>query len=132
MAPSTISPPTTPVVQPKKSPAEGLIEPEILAKLDPSFVKYFTEVLAVRPTTHQIPIDEIRRNPIKYASPWNIDTTGRERVFDRTLIADDGATFPVKLYYPDPTKHGAGPYAVHINYHGMCTTYEYEQYESNI
>lgn len=101
--------------------AQELIDPEVLPKLDPVFVKYFVEVLAPRPPTHKVPIREIRQNPQKYGWPWAIDTTGWPRVIDRELSSEDGSFFPVKIYYPDPIKHGDGPYPVHLNYHGISS-----------
>jgi acetyl esterase/lipase len=93
------------------------IEPHILAKLDPDFIKYFVDVLSKNPPAAQsVSIEEIREN---FRSAISLDTTGWERVVDHKFSSVDGQKIDVKVYYPDPAKHGDGPYPVHLNFHGM-------------
>lgn len=95
-----------------------MFNPKVFPKLDSGFVEYFKEHLAHRPPTHEVPIETIRANAKEYASPWCLDVDGYEHVFDDTVTCADGATIPVKVYYPDADRFGPGPYSVHINYHG--------------
>jgi hypothetical protein len=94
------------------------IEPHILAKLDPDFVKYYVEVLSKNPPAQAMSIEQVRAHPDKFRNSINLDTTGWELVVDRTVTSEDGAEIPVRVYYPDPAVHGEGPYPVHLNFHG--------------
>jgi acetyl esterase/lipase len=98
--------------------AADLIEPHILAKLDPDFVKYFTEVLAKNPAAQAVTIEEVRSHPEKFRAPIALDTTEWERVTNHEVTSEDGAEIPVRVYYPDPRDYGNGPYPVHLNFHG--------------
>ncbi|OIW22840.1 alpha/beta-hydrolase [Coniochaeta ligniaria NRRL 30616] len=100
----------------KANPTDA-IEPHILAKLDPDFVKYWVEVVSKNPPAAQS-IDQIRAHPEKFRNAIAVDTTGWERVTDHAVTSEDGAEIPVRAYYPDPAVHGDGPYAVHLNFHG--------------
>lgn len=97
------------------------IDPEVLPKLDPDFVKYYNDVLALRVPTHEVPIETIRADAGLYASPWCLSVDGYERVKDAVVTSSDGAKVPVKVYSPDVAQYGPGPYGVHINYHGIPT-----------
>lgn len=92
------------------------IPPHILSKLNLDFVPFFRDVLSKRP--RDVTIEELRAHPDKYRAPTAIDTSKCERVTDYEVISEDGATVPVRVYHPDPDKHGDGPYPVHMNHHG--------------
>lgn len=94
------------------------IEPHILAKLDPDFVKYYAEVLSKVPPAQAVSVEQVRANPDKFRAPIAVDTAGWERVVDGTVQSEDGAEVPVRLYYPDPAVRGEGPYPAHLNFHG--------------
>ena len=96
------------------------IEPHILHKLDPDFVNYYVDVLSKIPPAQALTIEDVRAHPEKFRPAIAVDTTGWERVVDRTVTSKDGAEVPVRLYYPDPAAHGKGPYPVHLNFHGAC------------
>ncbi|KAA8629729.1 hypothetical protein SMACR_08628 [Sordaria macrospora] len=92
------------------------IPPHILSKLSPDFVQFFRDVLSKRP--RDVSIEELRAHPEKYRAPTTIDTSKYERVADYEVTSEDGAKIPVRVYHPDPAKHGNGPYPVHMNHHG--------------
>lgn len=94
------------------------LDPTIRKKLDPEFVKYYENVLDTRPATHQVPLEEIRNNPVKWAAPWTVPITQNETIETRTITTKDGHAIPIRIYHPDPEKFGPGPYGVHLNYHG--------------
>ncbi|EFX04579.1 hypercellular protein [Grosmannia clavigera kw1407] len=98
----------------------GPIKPDIRPKLDPAFVKFYEETLATKPALHQIPLEQIRSDPRKYAARWALDALreGYERVKDWDVATTDEATIKARSYHPDPEKAGPGPYPVHVNYHG--------------
>jgi acetyl esterase/lipase len=100
--------------------ATDLIEPHILAKLDPDFVQYYVDVLSKNPPAQAVSIEQVRAHPEIFRSVIAVDTTGWERVVDHTVTSKDGAEIPVRLYYPDPKVFGDGPYPVHLNFHGGC------------
>ncbi|KUI54988.1 hypothetical protein VP1G_02330 [Cytospora mali] len=95
------------------------IEPHILAKLDPDFVKYWTELMNKRPPPARISIELVRANPAIFAPACALDTKGYPRTVDKEEVtSEDGAKIPVRIYYPDESKYGPGPYPVHLNFHG--------------
>lgn len=94
------------------------IEPHILAKLDPDFVKYWTGVMSKAPTPTKVTIEKVRADPAMFASPCALDTKGYPGTVDKEVTSEDGAKIPVRIYYPDESKHGPGPYPVHLNFHG--------------
>ncbi len=98
------------------------IEAHILARLDDDYVDYYlNEVVKKAPKT-PVTIDDIRARPEDFRSAIAVDTgTGYfPRVETHALVSaeGDGGAFEARVYHPDPAEHGAGPYPVHINYHG--------------
>ncbi|KAK8082181.1 hypothetical protein PG996_000962 [Apiospora saccharicola] len=112
-----MAPPTT---KKKTVTAEDLFEPHVQAQYDPKAVELVVwGANSASPAQHEAPLAEVRKNPSLYAPPWCTDTTGYERVSDDAVPSTDGqAQIPVKVYCPDPTKWGEGPYGVHLNFHG--------------
>lgn len=111
---------TVVMADPRKpyDPVEA-IEPHILAKLDADFVARWTELMnSIPDPAHVVTIEEIRADPKVLAPPCSLDTKGRPRTADREVTSEDGASIPVRLYYPDEAKHGSGPYPAHLNFHG--------------
>lgn len=94
-----------------------------LSRLDEDFVEYYNKYLAIKPATHNVNLEDIRRCPTAYASPWTRDYTYEDFVNDMTLRSIDGYEFPVRVYQPDQriSPYGAGPYPVHVNFHGKST-----------
>lgn len=106
--------------KPKFDPRTG-IEPHILAKLDPEFVEAFTHRMNNNPppTRDQMTIEAIRADPKKTAPPCALDTKGYPRTAEKEFASEDGAKIPARVYYPEESKYGPGPYPVHLNFHGM-------------
>jgi hypothetical protein len=97
------------------------LDPTVLEKLDPEFVKFYEEVIDTRPATHQIPLEEIRSNPTKWAAPWVVPVPEKESIRTRTIPSKDDHQVPVRIYHPDPEIFGQGPYSVHLNFHGTLS-----------
>lgn len=101
--------------------AEDLFEPHMLAQYDPEVVKYVVQTAqeGVLPQ-HMVPIEEVRADPAKFTPPWALDTKGWPRVVEDEFVSseENGGSFPVRIYYPDPDVWGDGPYGVHLNFHG--------------
>jgi len=100
-----------------------MIEDHILPKLDRDFLDYFagvqTRLGASKPgVASNPPIEDVRANPVAYQSPCALDASGYPGVSDFRCPSQDGVDIPVRVYHPEPTKHGSGPYPVHLNFHG--------------
>ncbi|KAI1412538.1 alpha/beta-hydrolase [Hypoxylon sp. FL1857] len=99
--------------------AEDIFEPHVLEKYDPDVVAYVLKTRAAGvPAQNEFRIEEIRADPDKFALPWSKDVTGWERVTDAEVTSQDGFKIPIKIYHPDPTQFGEGPYGAHLNFHG--------------
>ena len=114
--------------EPVLTEAANLIEAHILPKLDPDFVSYFVNVVSKNNPAQAVPIEEVRANPDKYRAPCALDATGYEGVVDKEVVGSDGTKIPVKVYYPDSSKHGRGPYPAHLNFHGKDTQHQFFSY----
>ncbi|KAF3768100.1 hypothetical protein M406DRAFT_338732 [Cryphonectria parasitica EP155] len=110
---------TAPTKKPGFDPAES-IDPHILAKLDPEWVSMFTELINKNPPPprEKITIPAIRADERLLAPPCYLDTKGYPRTVEKEVVSDDGALIPVRIYYPEESKYGPGPYPVHLNFHG--------------
>lgn len=99
---------------------EKAIEPHILAKLDPEFVTIYTKFMneTPPPTREDLTIEKIRADPMKLAPQCALDTKGYPRTAEKSVTSEDGIKIPVRVYYPEVSQHGPGPYPVHLNYHG--------------
>lgn len=97
------------------------IEPHILAKMEPEFIEAYTRKMNTNPppSREQMTIEAIRAHPGMTAEPCTLDTEGYPRTAEDEFASEDGARIPVRVYYPDEARHGAGPYPVHLNFHGM-------------
>lgn len=105
---------------PKAYDPEEAIPPAILAKLDPAFVKLWTHKMNTDPPPNreQMTIEAIRADPKKIAPACYLDTKGFPRTVEDVFTTEDGATIPVRIYYPEENDFGSGPYPVHLNFHG--------------
>lgn len=110
-----------PTPKPKYDP-EASIEPHILALLDPEFVTAFTQMMNTNPPPNrsEMTIEAIRADPMKTAPACALDTKGYPRTAEKEVVSEDGAVIPVRVYYPEASRYGPGPYPVHLNFHGMC------------
>jgi hypothetical protein len=119
MSPSQIS-------IPNESSTAGLqkgpfnpIHPSFLSRLDSDFISYYNSTLTLKPATHQVPLSEIRAEPQKWAASWCKDFSDEPYVKNFTIASKDKYEVKVRTYHPDPEVFGAGPHAIHVNYHGM-------------
>lgn len=100
------------------SSSTSSIDPHIIENMDPEFVSLYEKVLSKLKPTHEVPIEEVRANPSKYATV-EYDSKDEPRIQDYEIESKDGALVPIRCYYPDPATFGPGPYSVHINFHGL-------------
>ncbi|GAB7356229.1 hypothetical protein MBLNU459_g7048t1 [Dothideomycetes sp. NU459] len=89
------------------------IHPSVLPQLDPVFVELYNEHVAKTPNK-PINLDFLRS---KYSVLYSYGTAPAPevgKVYESTVKGSDGAEIPVRVYEPAT----AGPWPVHIDYHG--------------
>lgn len=98
--------------------AKRTIDPKLLPKLDPALVKIFLANFKNRP---EYSLEEIRADPKKdpVSGPFDAIEEGHPWIVDWKIPTTDGNEITARVYSPDPKKFGPGPYAIHINYHGL-------------
>ncbi|KAK3897530.1 Carboxylesterase NlhH [Staphylotrichum tortipilum] len=100
------------------------IEDHILPRLDPEFLEYFIALQVRLRASQQQPaatntiIEHVRAHPEAYQPPCALDTSSYPGVADSQYQSHDGSIIRVRVYHPDPAKHGSGPYPAHLNFHG--------------
>ncbi|CAK7231701.1 hypothetical protein SBRCBS47491_008020 [Sporothrix bragantina] len=94
------------------------IDASFIGRMDADFVAYYNKHIAIKPPTHAIDLAEVRANPQKWANPWCRDYSDLPYVNDHQIASGDGHVFTVRVYEPDETQFGPGPYPVHVNFHG--------------
>lgn len=95
---------------------EALMENPIAAKLDPDVLQYLVELLQLRGLPpFDLPVQQMR---VEGRPPCSLDTSGHARVTNRACRSQDDVDIPLRVYHPDPAKHGSGPYPAHLNFHG--------------
>lgn len=104
---------------------KAAVEDRLLRKLDPEFLRYFSlQQSRLQAATQDVPIQNIRDNPGAYQPPCALDTSGYPGVSDYKCPSPDGTDIPVRVYYPDASAHGPGPYPAHINFHGKSRLHD--------
>ncbi|KAH8668792.1 Alpha/Beta hydrolase protein [Xylariales sp. PMI_506] len=96
------------------------IHPDFLSRLDPDFIEYYNQTIGRAKVGSGIGLNQVRSNSAKYRSPTARDYSAAACVEDITITAEDGHLFTARLYRPDPrtSPYGAGPYPIHVNFHG--------------
>jgi hypothetical protein len=102
-------------------PLHNSIPPELLPRFDPVYVEYYKKYNAGRLHTHEVPIEEYRKNPAKYAIAY-----GRAAGPDVFRITQQscpvgGGEIAVRIFEPTPKEDEQGrpkKRGVYINFHG--------------
>jgi acetyl esterase/lipase len=97
------------------------LAPNLLHRYDPVYVKYYQKYHAGRLGTHEVPVEDYRKDPLKYHVLW-----GRQIVDDDGLLITDqscpveGGEITVRIVRKNPALsiEKNGKYPVYINYHG--------------
>ena len=98
-----------------KDPKLNAIPENLAPRFDPTYVDYYERYNQGRIASHQVPLEDFRKNPAKYTVIW-----GHEKgpnvysVTDLKCPVKDGE-ITVRLYQPEPSSEPRGAY---INYHG--------------
>ncbi|KAL1982492.1 hypothetical protein VTN96DRAFT_1283 [Rasamsonia emersonii] len=99
-------------------PLHNSIPEELLPRFDPVYVEYYNKYNAGRLHTHEVPIEEYRKNPAKYTISY-----GRAAGPDVYRITEqkcpvDGDEITVRIFEPKPPEDGNKKRAAYINFHG--------------
>lgn len=102
-------------------PLHNSIPPELLPRYDPTYVAYYNAFNAGRLHTHEIPIEEFRKNPARYTISY-----GRAPGPDIFRITEqkcpvDGGEITIRIFEPAPQLDDQGQpkrRAAYVNFHG--------------
>jgi hypothetical protein len=100
-------------------PPLNSIPDELISRFETSYVEYYNKYSVGRLATHQIPIEEYRRDPAKYTIRYGrqIIDEGNLKITEQKCPVN-GAEITVRIFEPDAKIFGEGPRPVYINYHG--------------
>lgn len=112
--PSQIS--TTSIIS---QPLLNSIPENLISRFEPTYVEYWNKYNAGRLTTHQVPIEAYRSDPLKYTIAYGreIIDQGSLKVTDQKCPVD-GGEITVRVIEPDITKLPNSRRPVYINFHG--------------
>ncbi|KAJ5919245.1 hypothetical protein N7466_010188 [Penicillium verhagenii] len=102
-------------------PLHNSIPPELINRYDPAYVEHYNKYNAGRLHTHEVPIEEFRKNPARYLIAY-----GRARGPDVYRITEQkcpvkGAEITIRIFEPAPKKDNQNEQkkrAAYINFHG--------------
>jgi hypothetical protein len=100
-------------------PLINSIPDELIPRFEPTYVEYWNKYNAGRLTTHQVPIEAYRADPLKYTIAYGreIIDQGNLKVTDQKCPVD-GGEITVRVIEPDTAKFPDSPRPVYINFHG--------------
>ncbi|ETS75399.1 hypothetical protein PFICI_12343 [Pestalotiopsis fici W106-1] len=118
----------SPSARDSQSPSRAManpIHPDFLDRLDQDFIDFYNSTLGRTTPDNSAPLEEVRKQRAKFHSQKARKYAHTAFVQDIKLEAPDGYPFTVRLYKPDPrtSPYGAGPYPVHVNFHGGGFTF---------
>lgn len=100
-------------------PLINSIPQDLLPRFDPVFAKYYQHYQAGRFATHQVPIEEFRKNPAKYVTVFGNGDAPKDAVSsieDHECPVSGNGTIKVRVY--QPAIKSAEPRPIYINFHG--------------
>jgi len=108
-------------------PLHNAISPELVDRFDPVYVEYYNRYNAGRLQSHEVSIEEARKNPHKYAIVY-----GRADAPDIFCITEqkcpvEGGEITIRIFEPAPIKDGNGVTKLrgaYINFHGGGWVFE--------
>ncbi|KAH8646241.1 putative esterase [Xylariales sp. PMI_506] len=102
-----------------EKPLLNSIPEDLQARFDPTYLEYYNKYSAGRLATHQTPIEDYRRDPLKYTISYGrqIVDTGSLVITEQKCPVGDGAEITVRIFQP------AGGVTVqkrpvYVNFHG--------------
>lgn len=110
---------TPKVASPQTLPLLNSIPSHLISKFEPAYVEYYNKYSAGRLATHQVPIEDFRRDPSKYLITYGraLVDQGALKITDLKCPVQDGE-ITVRVFEPDVEVYGEGKRPVHVNFHG--------------
>ena len=107
-----------------EQPLLNSIPENLLSRLDPTFVEYYNRYEAGRIHTHQVPIEEYRRNPAKYTIQYGRAEGGKVyRISEQNCPVKDGE-ISIRIFEPEPqANRNQSLQPAYINFHGGAFTF---------
>ncbi|CAJ2506621.1 Uu.00g078070.m01.CDS01 [Anthostomella pinea] len=99
-------------------PLINSIPADLAPQFEPTYVEYYNNYSAGRLATHQVPIKEYRKDPLRYTISY-----GHEIIDDGPLVITEeqcpvaDGTITVRIFQPDEAS-GQKPRPVYVNFHG--------------
>lgn len=102
-------------------PLHNSIPEQLLPRFDPVYVEHYNKYNAGRLHTHEIPIEEFRKNPARYTTAYG-RAVGPDvfRITQQTCPVE-GGEIAVRIFEPEPKKDDQGSpkkRGAYINFHG--------------
>jgi len=102
-------------------PLHNSIPPELVSRYDPVYVAYYNAFNAGRLHTHEVPIEDFRKNPAKYTISYG-RAPGPEifRITEQMCPVDSGE-ITIRIFEPAPKLDDQGQpkkRAAYLNFHG--------------
>lgn len=103
-------------------PLHNSIPPELVHRLDPVYVEYYNRFNLGRIHTHEVPIEEYRKNPARYTISYG-RAPGPDifRITEQKCPTEDDEEITIRIFEPPPKMDGQGRMkkrAAYINFHG--------------
>ncbi|PYH45362.1 alpha/beta hydrolase [Aspergillus saccharolyticus JOP 1030-1] len=87
-------------------PLHNSIPSQLLSRFDPVYVEYYKKYNAGRLHTHEVPIEDFRRNPAKYTISYGRTMDRTVRIFEPAAMSDEDGTVQKRAAYIN--FHGGG------------------------
>lgn len=100
-------------------PLLNSIPDELVHRFEPAYVKYYNKYSAGRLATHQVPIEDYRKDPAKYTILYSrqiIDEGNLKITAQKCPV--DGVEITIRIFEPDTKNFGNEPRPAYVNYHG--------------
>lgn len=102
-------------------PLHNSIPQELLPRYDPVYVSYYNSFNAGRLNTHEVPIEEFRKNPQRYTISYGHSPTPDVFRITEQECPVAGAEIKIRVFEPVPKVNTCGQpkkRAAYINFHG--------------
>lgn len=102
-------------------PLHNSIPSELLPRFDPVYVEHYNKYNAGRLHTHEVPIEDFRKNPAKYAIAYGRAQGPNVFRITEQKCPVQGGEITIRIFEPAPKvdEHGqAKKRAAYVNFHG--------------
>lgn len=102
-------------------PLHNSIPQELLPRFDPVYVEYYYRNNAGRLHTHEVPIEEFRKDPARYTISYGRATGPDVYRISEQKCPVQGGEITIRIFEPGPKKDAQGQpkkRAAYVNFHG--------------